>query len=287
MQFKFSVSYTHTGDSKRVQHLLALEGAHERLHLFEADLLEEGSFDSVVDGCEGVFHTASPVFFKVVDPQVYYLNYFFLHIFTIEFFPKAESKSLSTHAELSRKIVVICISGSIYSKQYHQANVEYYALSKTLAEKTTWKFAEENGIDVVTLHPGYVIGPLLQPTLNFSSEALLDLIKEGKPLWPNGVYRYVDVRDVALAHVLAFENSSAQGRYLLVGSVTYSFEAIDILNRIFPTLSCPPTSTEDRPAKPPYRVSQEKAKSLGLDFMPLEVSLKDTVESFKQKNFLS
>ena len=31
---------------------------------------EEGSFDSVVEGCHGVFHTASPVRFVVNDPQV-------------------------------------------------------------------------------------------------------------------------------------------------------------------------------------------------------------------------
>lgn len=49
---------------------MALEGAEERLHLYEANLLEEGSFDSVIDGCEGVFHTASPVFLSVSDPQV-------------------------------------------------------------------------------------------------------------------------------------------------------------------------------------------------------------------------
>jgi len=53
-----------------VLHLLNLEGAKERLHLFKADLLEEGSFDSVVEGCDGVFHTASPVRFVVKDPQV-------------------------------------------------------------------------------------------------------------------------------------------------------------------------------------------------------------------------
>ncbi|KAK4411087.1 Tetraketide alpha-pyrone reductase 1 [Sesamum angolense] len=44
--------------------------AEERLHLCEANLLEEGSFDSAVDGCEGVFHTASPVSLSVSDPQV-------------------------------------------------------------------------------------------------------------------------------------------------------------------------------------------------------------------------
>ncbi|KAK4278711.1 hypothetical protein QN277_016519 [Acacia crassicarpa] len=56
-------------DSKKVQHLLELEGARERLSLMKADLLEEGSFDSAVEGCEGVFHTASPVSVDVKDPQ--------------------------------------------------------------------------------------------------------------------------------------------------------------------------------------------------------------------------
>ena len=48
----------------------SLEGAKERLHLFKADLLEEGSFDSAIDGCEGVFHTASPFCYDVKDPQI-------------------------------------------------------------------------------------------------------------------------------------------------------------------------------------------------------------------------
>lgn len=58
------------GDSKKTDHLLALDGAKERLNLFKADLLEEGSFDSAIDGCEGVFHAASPVLYSVTDPQV-------------------------------------------------------------------------------------------------------------------------------------------------------------------------------------------------------------------------
>ena len=50
--------------------MLSLDGAKERLHLFKANLLEEGSFDPIIDGCEGVFHTASPVLVSVADPQV-------------------------------------------------------------------------------------------------------------------------------------------------------------------------------------------------------------------------
>jgi hypothetical protein len=50
--------------------LRALSGDQERLVLVEANLLEEGSFDSIVEGCEGVFHTASPFYHDVKDPQV-------------------------------------------------------------------------------------------------------------------------------------------------------------------------------------------------------------------------
>ena len=69
-QLKFMRIYS-TDDPKKTEHLLSLDGAKERLQLFKADLLEEGSFDSAVDGCQGVFHTASPVNFTASDPQVH------------------------------------------------------------------------------------------------------------------------------------------------------------------------------------------------------------------------
>ncbi|XP_031273700.1 putative anthocyanidin reductase [Pistacia vera] len=56
-------------DDPKIKHLHELDGAKERLPLFKANLLEEGSFDSAVDGCEGVFHTASPVTMSANDPQ--------------------------------------------------------------------------------------------------------------------------------------------------------------------------------------------------------------------------
>nr|POE66553.1 tetraketide alpha-pyrone reductase 1 [Quercus suber] len=57
-------------DSKKTNHLQVLDGAKERLHLFKANLLEEGSFDSAVEGCDGVFHTASPFYHTVTDPEI-------------------------------------------------------------------------------------------------------------------------------------------------------------------------------------------------------------------------
>lgn len=45
--------------------------------------------------------------------------------------------------------------------------------SKTLAEEAAWRFAEENRMDLVVLNPGFVLGPLLQPSLNYTSEVVL------------------------------------------------------------------------------------------------------------------
>lgn len=57
-------------NQKKTEHLLALDGAKERLKLFKAQLLEEGSFEQAIDGCNYVIHTASPVSLDVDDPQV-------------------------------------------------------------------------------------------------------------------------------------------------------------------------------------------------------------------------
>ncbi|CAL9157289.1 unnamed protein product [Musa hybrid cultivar] len=44
---------------------------------------------------------------------------------------------------------------------------------------------------------------------------------------------------------------------------------------------------DDKPFVLVYKVSKEKFKSLGLDYIPLETSIKETIESLKEKNFIS
>ncbi|XP_047151321.1 phenylacetaldehyde reductase-like [Vigna umbellata] len=89
-----------------------------------------------------------------------------------------------------------------------------------------------------------------------------------------------------MAHILAYENASANGRYLLVERVAHFGEAAKILRDLYPTLQIPEKCEDDKPWVPIFQVSKEKAKSLGIDYIPLEVSLKDTVESLKEKKFL-
>ncbi|PWA49462.1 cinnamoyl-CoA reductase 1 [Artemisia annua] len=57
------------------------------------------------------------------------------------------------------------------------ASQKWYPVSKTLAEKSAWEFAEKNGLDVVTILPSTCLGHLLQPTLNASCAVLQQLLQ--------------------------------------------------------------------------------------------------------------
>ena len=48
-------------------------------------------------------------------------------------------------------------------------------MAKVLAERAAWDFAEKNELDVVVIHPSFIIGPVLPPDL--CSTATLGLLK--------------------------------------------------------------------------------------------------------------
>ncbi|KAG8051753.1 hypothetical protein GUJ93_ZPchr0001g29342 [Zizania palustris] len=174
-----------TADPKKTQHLRALDGAKDRLNLFEANLLEEGSFDAAVHGCDCVFHTASPFYHNVKDPKA-------------ELLDPALKGTLNVlgsckKASIKRVVITSSIAAVAYNGKPRTPDVvvdetwfslpevaekekQWYVLSKTLAEEAAWNFSKDNGIDIVTINPAMVIGPLLQPSLNTSAEAILKII---------------------------------------------------------------------------------------------------------------
>ncbi|CAI0455045.1 unnamed protein product [Linum tenue] len=319
-------------DEKKTAHLLGLDGAKERLQLFKAELLEEGSFDSAIEGCSGVFHTASPVSFSAADPQAEIIDPAVKGTLNVL---KSCAKSPSV-----KRVIVTSSTASIFytgkpvnkdsvadetwfSDPEHCKDLKiWYQLSKTLAEIAAWDFAKENGVDMVTIHPGLVIGPFLQPSLSFSVEVILNLVNGNKSS-PLSHFSVVDVRDVAEAHIKAFETPSASGRYCLVESSVPLSQVLGILHKLYPTLPlsdkyllgpflplccsvfkfnnsfcqhnsgfcfillCGSRCGEvDIMNLPGFGVSKEKAEGLGIKFIPLEESLKDTVECLKEKEFL-
>ncbi|XP_073151329.1 phenylacetaldehyde reductase-like [Henckelia pumila] len=281
-------------DPKKTQHLLSLDGAKERLHLMKADLLEQGSFDALVDGCDGVFHTASPFFHAVTHPQSELIDPALRGTLNV-------LGSCAKTPSVRRVVLTSSIAAVAYNGQPRTPEVVvdetwwsdpevckqmqlWYVLSKTLAEDAAWKFVKERGIDMVAINPAMVIGPLLQPTLNTSSAVILNMIN-GAETYPNTTFGWVNVKDVANAHILAFENPLANGRYCLVESVAHYSEIVNLLRELYPNFQVPEKCADDKPFVPKYQVSKEKAKSIGVEFIPLKQSIKETVESLKEKNF--
>ncbi|GMP41535.1 hypothetical protein CsSME_00011604 [Camellia sinensis var. sinensis] len=175
-------SVRNPNDPKKTEHLLALDGAKERLHFFQADLLEEGSFDPIVDGCEGVFHTASPVHFSVSDPQAELIDPALKG--TVNVLRSCAKVPSIKRVVLTSSMAAVMCNQKMLTPGLHMDETWFsdplfckesklwYQLSKTLAEEAAWKFAKENGIDLTVINPGWVIGPFLQPTLNATVEEL-------------------------------------------------------------------------------------------------------------------
>ncbi|KAJ3669247.1 hypothetical protein LUZ60_011197 [Juncus effusus] len=252
-------------DPKKTEHLRALDGASERLHLLKADLLEEGSFDSIINGCDGVFHVASPVQITFTDPQ---------------------SEVIDPAIKRTLNVLKSFVDESWFSSpEFCEKSNLWYHLSKTLAEQAAWKFSKENGIDMVVIIPGYIIGPLLQPTLNASSNIFLNFIN-GSSTFPYTLLRGVNVKDVAMAHILAYENPSANGRYCVVESVVHYSDLIPIIHKLYLSIPLPQKCEDEKPFDPICQISNEKARNLGVKFIPLETSIKEAIESLKEMGFV-
>ncbi|KAL5706994.1 Tetraketide alpha-pyrone reductase 1 [Ranunculus cassubicifolius] len=285
------------GNHKKLAHLWKLEGAKERLEVVKADLMEEGSFDDAIMGCEGVFHTASPVLGPKSDPQTEILD------------PAVNGtlnvlRSCKKNPQLKRVVLTSSSStvrvrddinpaipldeSSWSSIQLCQRLKIWYPLSKIMAEKAAWDFAQENGIDLVTILPTFIIGPSLPSDLCSTASDVLALLKGDteKFSW-HGRMGYIHIDDVALSHILVYENPNAHGRYLCSSLVVDNTELASFLAKRYPLLSIPDPNRFKRLERPYYELDTSKLKSLGIKFKGIEEMFDDCVASLKEQAYLS
>lgn len=113
---------------------------------------------------------------------------------------------------------------------------------------------------------------------------------EGKmkdKLEPTGFYSWVDVRDIALAHIRALEVPEAGGnRFLLMAGYHTNKQIAEIIAGLGPEFreKLPANLDAEKDDLPDpserYQFSNKKSVDvLGIEYMSLERSVKDTVES--------
>ncbi len=94
-----------------------------------------------------------------------------------------------------------------------------YDASKTLAERAAWDFvAEHPDMQLTTINPGAVVGPALDMNYGTSLEYVERFLSGADPMVPNITFSFVDVRDVALMHVIAMDHPEAPGERFIASA---------------------------------------------------------------------
>ncbi|VVA23178.1 PREDICTED: cinnamoyl-CoA reductase [Prunus dulcis] len=273
-------------------HLKKLDKASENLQLFKADLLDYESLRAGILGCDGVFHVASPVPSSTVpNPEVE----------VVEPAVKGTLNVLKAclEAKVKRVVFVSSVAAVIMNprwsegqlldetcwsdKEYCRKTENWYSLSKTSAEWEALEFARRNGLDLVTVCPTLILGPILQSTVNASTLVLIKLLKEGYESLENKVRMIVDVRDVAQAVLVAYAKPEAEGRYICTGHHIKARDLVEELRSIYPDYNYPNNFME---VEEQQRLSYEKLQRLGWSARPLNETLVDSVESYKEAGLL-
>jgi nucleoside-diphosphate-sugar epimerase len=161
-----------------------------------------------------------------------------------------------------------------------------YCASKGLAERAAWDWIKEHKpkFGLATICPPWIFGPNVAgiknlSRLNESTETIWKLIN-GSTIPPTDFAGFADARDVAKAHLLAFEKPEAEGQRFIVGSHFDYQTAVDEIREEMPELRgrVPEGKPGAGKAEEVYQVDGSKVQRvLGLEYTPLRTTMKDTI----------
>lgn len=161
-----------------------------------------------------------------------------------------------------------------------------YRGSKKFAELEAWNFVKERqpAFDIVTLCPPMTFGPIVHPVndvneLNESNANLWSIASGAKPLPVARVPFWVDVRDLATAHVEALLRPEVGGkRYVPACSERFSYgKAAKIMADEFECLQHV-VSVEEQKIDDSHGLDGETAaKELGFEYHPFRQTVVDLV----------
>ncbi|ONK61100.1 uncharacterized protein A4U43_C08F26250 [Asparagus officinalis] len=294
------------GNKSKVSHLSKLQELGT-LRLFQAELTEDGSFDEAVSGCYYVFHVATPVNLFSSDPEN-------------ELIKPAIQGTLNVLKSCIKsntvKRVILTSSAATVSASNLQgagfvlneeswSDIEFlttdkpptwgYLMSKTLAEKEAWKFAEQNKLELVSIIPPLIVGPALNgdipPSLAIGlslltgDDARVGGLKTIQML--SGSISFTHVEDVSRAEIFVAENESAFGRYICCAINTSLPELAEFLSKRYPQYNVP-TNFTDVPKKARLSLSSAKLIREGFKFEKKDLGTiyEDSVEYVKTAGLL-
>jgi len=279
------------------------------------DITKEGAFDEVVKGIDAIEHTASPFHFKASDPDE-------LIIPAVHGTTRVLESALAYGTSVKRVVVTSSCASvmqvqdtprtfseadwndaaiqEVRAKGHAAPNPAKYRASKTLAERAAWDFVEKNkgkiGWDLVVMNPPYVFGPAIHEV--GAPEALNESMHD----WFHSVFKgskdpkqlssigscWIDVRDLAEAHVLSLKKQEAGGERVIISEGPWKWQ--DWVNAAREAGFQTPVSDDSYdPSKAVHHIMYDTSKAarlLGLKYRSIKESTKDMIDDFKARGWI-
>ncbi|EJT99776.1 NADP-binding protein [Dacryopinax primogenitus] len=260
------------------------------------DITKAGAFDEAIKGVDAVVHAASPVPDNLDGTQIY-----------VPAVKGAESIFNSLEKSTTVKRVVLTSSfvammephehGFTYDETIWNDNATkmvkenpkgpkglpgatYYLAAKTDAERIAWNFYNAHK---GKLNWDLIFGPILQDEPNFSNSLVYRnaLLEKAGNLANDHAGFWIDVRDVAKAHMLSLQKDKAGGERIFIAGGPYRWQDLrDELSK----RNIPGVLTERVPGEDKYDIADlsKSADILGMTYRSLGDTLVDSVSAYKK-----
>ncbi|MEB2310696.1 MAG: NAD-dependent epimerase/dehydratase family protein [Sorangiineae bacterium] len=197
--------------------------------LVRGDVLDRDAVTRAVEGVDTVYHAAAIYKAWMPDPTLMYDVNLSGTFNVLEAARRAGKRVIYTAsiASLGRPA-----PGALGDEAtaYEAWDLDFaYSRAKYHSRKLAQDFAGW-GLDVRIVCPGIVFGPGdISPTP--SGKLIINSLKGGPPVYMDGGASYVDVRDAALAHVLADEKGRAGEMYIATAHNLSNLELLQAIDR--------------------------------------------------------
>ena len=186
---------------------------YDRIEWVEADVLDIPTLFNAMQGVEKVYHTAAVVSYHRDDrKEMYAIN--------VEGTANVVNVALecgvkkfghvSSIAALNRfKTNPVTEEGEWVDSDENT----HYGITKHLSEMEVWRGSQE-GLDVIIINPGFIIGP---GDFSRSSSSVFSKLDEGFSYYPPGGTGFVGAMDAANSLVKLMQSSIVNEGYVVVG----------------------------------------------------------------------
>ncbi|WP_299465454.1 aldehyde reductase [uncultured Microscilla sp.] len=229
-----------------IKEVIAQYTSHiDNLSFVEAELTQAQSWDAATQGVDYVQHVASPLSASLPKHEDELIV------------PAKEGAENVLQAAIKNGVKRVVMTSSVAAigygnmkgnttKAYTEAHwtdiqdrkdTTPYIRSKTIAEKAAWQVMEANDttMELVTIQPVAVMGPVLEKDYGTSAELVKKLLDGDFPGAPKFGFSVVDVRDVADLQIKAMEQPEAAGqRFICNAGFHWVSEIAEIMREKYP-----------------------------------------------------